>query len=171
MHWSSRINHKHTIFCGFWRLALAPLCLQKKKWLYHRLWACIFLFTSHAALPAQSSCRKVSLGVLSSNLDAQGFRTWVSLFWIIPRDGPFVSQVRISYLVRPENLMVCRAEAFPLTCPAFRRIDFFGSEFWDTQLWNSLCFRIATTPWVLSFFDLFLGFSSPSACRNRQLLP
>ena len=32
-------------------------------------------------------------------------------------------------LVRPENFMVCPAEAFNLNSPAFRRKEFVGSEF------------------------------------------
>ena len=92
-----------------------------------------FLAKSHAALRAHSSCLEVSSGVLSPNLGAQGFRSWVSPFWITPRDGPCLSRIWISHQVRPENLIACPAEACNLVCPTFRRIDFFGSEFWDTQ--------------------------------------
>ena len=49
-------------------------------------------------------------------------------------------------------------------------IDFFGAEFWDTQP-RTFSFSIAIAPWVLSFFDLLLEFSSPPACRYRELLP
>ena len=119
-------------FLCFWRLV--------RRHYVHR----IFFAKSHAALRTQSSCREISSDVLSSNLGAQGFRSWVSPFWIIPRDDPFLSRMRISYQKCPENFTACPVEAFPLTCPACRRIDFFGSEFWDTQPWIFVCFRIAT---------------------------
>ena len=83
----------------------------------------------------------------------------------------FLSRIWTSHQVRPENLKACPAEAFNLVCPAFHRTDFFGSEFWDTQPWTFFPFGIAIAPWVLSLFDLLLGFSSRSTCRYKPLLP
>ena len=118
----------------------------------------IFLAKSHAALRAQFSCLEVSSCVLSSNLGAQGVRSWGSHFWIIPWDGPFISRIIIWYQVHPECVTVRPAEAFNLNSPTFRDIDFIGSESWDTQpIWTSLYFRMANAPWVPSFFDFLPG--------------
>ena len=100
-----------------------------------------------------------------SNFGAQGFRLWGSPFWITLRDGPFLARIWASYQVRPENSIAFPAEAFNLVCPAFRRIDFFGSEFWDTQPWTFFSFRIATAPWASTLFLWPLaGLSSVCPC-------
>ena len=83
----------------------------------------------HAALRAQSSCLEVSSGVLPSKLGAQGFSLMSVTFLDNTSRWPILSQIRVSYQVRPQNFMVCPAEAFILTCPAFRGTDFIGSEF------------------------------------------
>ena len=49
-------------------------------------------------------------------------------FWIIPRDDPFRSRIRIWYQVPAEYVTVRPAEAFDLNSQSFRRIDFFGSR-------------------------------------------
>ena len=48
----------------------------------------------------------------------------------------FFPEFWTSYQVRPENCIACPAEAFNLVCSDFRRIEFSGSEFCDTQPWT-----------------------------------
>ena len=100
--------------------------------------------------------------MFSSNFGAHGFRSWGSPFWITPRDPNLNFVPSASW----EFCSVSRRRV--LVCPAFHRIDFFGSEFWDTQHRTIFSFRIETAPWVVSLVDLLLGFSSPSASRYRQ---
>ena len=67
----------------------------------------------------------------SSNSGAQGFRSWGSLFWIMPPDCLVSFPNLVSYQVHHQNFLVCLLEAFNLFCQDFRRIDFFEPEFWD----------------------------------------
>ena len=54
--------------------------------------------------------------------------------------------------------MVCSAEAFNLVCPAFRRVDFFGPEFWDTQPWTFFFFQNLNCSLITLTFRPLAGF-------------
>ena len=123
-------------------VSLAPS--QENKTLFHvRLKLAYFVAKFHATLLVQPACHEVSSGGCSSTPGAQGFCSWGSPFRMVPPDCPS------SY--PPENFQVCPAEAFNPNSLAFRRIEFYGAEFWDTQPWTFFSFRIATYPWVPSF--------------------
>ena len=62
---------------------------------------------SHAALRAHLSWCKVFSFDLSSKFGAQRLRSWSAHFWIIPRDGPFLSRILIWCQVPLENLTAC----------------------------------------------------------------
>ena len=53
----------------------------------------IFFAKSHAALRAHLSWCEVSPCDPSPNFGTQGLRSWGAHFWIIPRDGPFLSRI------------------------------------------------------------------------------
>ena len=63
------------------------------------------------------------------------FAHWRSPFWTTP-PALFFPEFEFRTTCVLGIFMVCPAEAFNLVCPAFHRIDFFGSEFWDTQPWT-----------------------------------
>ena len=117
-------------------------------------------------------CGRTLLVVRSFSLQTSArkdFAHEVHLFGYQLEMAFFLSRIWISYPVRPEDFVVCPAEAFNLVWPAFRRIDFFDAKFLRYTTLD-FSFRIATAPWVLSLFDLLLGFSSPSVCRLQAII-
>ena len=86
---------------------------------------------------------------------------------MIPRDGAFLARILIWCQVPLENLTVCFDPNFSCS----RRIDFLGSESWDTQPSCTDSFTIATDPFAPPFFDVLLGFPSASTCRKWHLPP
>ena len=88
-------------------------------------------------------------------------------FWIIPRDGPILSQILIWCLVPLENLTVC----FDPNIPGFtwNRLSRIRILRYTTQLYRLLQYR--NWSFAPPFFDLLLGFPSASTCRKWHLLP
>ena len=83
----------------------------------------------------------------------------------------FLSRIWTSHQVRPENFIACSAEAFNLVCPAFRRIELFGAEFWYATLDLSLhlsFFQSRNCSLSTLTFRPLAGFSSPTACGYTQ---
>ena len=163
---STKKSHSSAVFKVGAGIALASIgkysvALPVFFWAYKHFFA-----KYHAALRAHLSWCQVSSCVLSSNLGAQGLRSWSSHIWIIPRDGPFLSRILTWCHVPLENLTACFHPSFP----PFLRIDFFRQESWDTQPNDIDSFDEATDPFAPPFFDFLLAYSSASTCRNGRFI-
>ena len=124
-----------------------------------RLWACI---SSRQILRYFSCTICLSWGFLEWLFLKTG-RARISLMRFTFLDNasrlPVSFPNSILYQVHPDNFLVCPAEAFNPNCSTYRRIEFIGSESWDTHPWTLFfSFRIATAPWVPSSFRIRAGF-------------
>ena len=114
---------------GDFEIILAPLLPQENKnvvlSLFFELVKCFSPSPTLLCGPNSLALRWPSCD-LSSNLGAQGLRSWGSHFWMTPRGGPFLSRILIWCQVPPENFTVCPADAFDPIFLTFCRIDFVG---------------------------------------------
>ena len=125
-----------------------------------------FFAKFHAALRPQLSCCEVSSCDLSSNLGAQGLRSWGSHFWIISRDGPisfpnFYSLPGATWEFYGVSRWCVRSQ---FSNVPKNRLPRKGILRHTTNLIFS--FSKTTDPLALSFFDFLLGASSASTCQN-----
>ena len=117
-----------------------------------RLELAYFLAKVHATLLVQSACREVSSGVPSQNWARKDVAHEVHLFGQCLQIALFFPEFDFVPGASWE-FQVCPAEAFNSNSLAFRRIEFIGSEFWDTQhnLGRLFSFRISNWSWSTFF--------------------
>ena len=100
--WSSGINHEFSFFWRFWSgRRVCPGFNRRVKRSFVRILQLANIFRQvRAALRAYPSCCNFISRDLSSNLGAQGVRSWGSRLWMVPPDGPFLSRIIILHGAR-----------------------------------------------------------------------
>ena len=119
VHWYSGVNHEFSFLCSFLKSAPALPWLQQesKTQFYPYFFELVDIFRQVPCYSAGASFLLQGFVlcsfVLPSNLGAHGLRSWGSHFWIIPRDGPFLSRFLMWCHVPLENLTVWFDPNFP----------------------------------------------------------